>query len=410
MTGAVSDAELAQFRTEAFTWLESQLPLRQGWRGDRWGQGWDGVPVFNSFPDEAAARALLTAGASWQATKYDAGYSAMSLPAHAGGRGLDHAYERTFAEVEALFETPPWDELLEVTTELVAPTLAVHGTAALQGRFLRPLLRADQLCCQLFSEPGAGSDLAALSTFAERTGDGWRVNGLKTWSSGAQHADLGLLIARTDRDVPRHRGMTAFLLPLSTQGVEVRPIRQMTGGSSFNEIFLTDVTIPDELRLGEPGDGWSVALTTLKFEREHSARNGGTGLANTLDKVLALVEHQGCADDPLIRQSLGALAIQVRLVQLTAQRVQESMESGAAPGPEGSIGKLLWSDALRQVSDVVTQALDTKLVADTGEWGTFTWAQHVLGAPGYRIAGGSDEIQRTIIGERVLGLPKGKTP
>jgi alkylation response protein AidB-like acyl-CoA dehydrogenase len=190
----------------------------------------------------------------------------------------------------------------------------------------------------------------------------------------------------------------------------VRPIRQMTGGESFNEVYFTDVFVADSDRLGAEGDGWTVTLTTLRFEREHSAMNGGGGLGELLAKLVALVEHEGRQDDPLVQVALGRLYERVRMVQLIAVRVQEAMESGLTPGPEGSLGKLLWSQVLSEISEFVVDLLGTRVVADHGEWGTYAWAQHVLGAPGFRIAGGSDEIQRTIIAERVLGLPREPKP
>ena len=187
---------------------------------------------------------------AWQQEKYDAGYGAITWPAEYGGAGLSDAHERAFNEVEADFATPEGHETFAVTTSLVAPTVAIFGTPAQRARFVRRFLRADELCCQLFSEPGAGSDLAGLATRAERDGDEWVINGQKIWSSGAQFAGWGELIARTDPAVPKHAGMTAFLIPLDAPGVRIRPIRQMSGGSSFSEVFLTDVRVPDELRLG----------------------------------------------------------------------------------------------------------------------------------------------------------------
>ena len=399
---------LDEFRSRAHAWLQEQLPEKTGWSGAGWGVGSDAVPVFNVY-DMESGRALMSAAAQWQKTKYDAGYAALCLPVEQGGQGLDLEFERAFVELESAFDVPLWDELLEVTIDLVAPTVAVHGTPEQRERWLRPLLSAEILCCQLFSEPGAGSDLAALTCSAVRKDDGWLINGQKVWNSGAQFAELGLLIARTDREA-KHRGLTAFVIPMDAPGVEVRPIRQMTGGESFNEVYLTDVFVGDDARLGAEGDGWGVTLTTLRFEREHSATLGGSGLAEVLEKVSALVAHEGKQDDPLVQVALGELYERVRMVQLIAVRVQESMELGEAPGPEGSMGKLLWSQVLTQIGDFLSDLLGPRLVADSGEWGTYAWAQHVLGAPGFRIAGGSDEIQRTIIGERVLGLPREPRP
>lgn len=399
--------DVEQFRARALTWLDQHRPRRTGWTEANWGQGSDLVPVFNNLPTEADMVALIEEGAAWQRARYDAGFAALTLPREKGGQGLPIEFVRVYNEVEALFDVPVWDELLEVTIDLVAPTLAIHGQPSLLEQYLVPLLRAEVLCSQLFSEPSAGSDLASLSTSAVRVDGGWLINGQKIWSSGAQHADIGLLIARTDRDAPRHQGLTAFVVPLSTPGVDVRPIRQMTGGWSFCEVFLTDVFVPDDHRIGEPGEGWTVALTTLKFERENSGVKGGEGLERKYQKVVALAQHHGRIDDPLVRQALGDLYVQVRAVSLVAQRNQESLEGGLPPGPEGSLGKLMWSQTLGQISEVVALILGPALIVDDGTWGTFTWSQHILGAPGFRIAGGSDEIQRTIIAERVLGLPKG---
>jgi alkylation response protein AidB-like acyl-CoA dehydrogenase len=236
-----------------------------------------------------------------------------------------------------------------------------------------------------------------------RDGDDWVVNGQKVWSSGARFAAWGELIARTDPDVPKHGGLTAFLLPMDTPGIEVRPIRQMSGGASFNEVFFTDVRIPDAYRLGEVGDGWRVALTTLGFER---GDNTQSSVGGRWEQVLGLARWLGRTDDPVMRQKLAALYVNRSITALVWRRaVGAAATDGVTPGPEASIGKLRWTRDLAQVSEIVAELLGPRLAANTGEWGTYAWTAHVLGAPGYRIAGGSDEIQRTIIGERVLGLP-----
>jgi alkylation response protein AidB-like acyl-CoA dehydrogenase len=398
-------ADLDTWRKAARQWLERHAePRPPAGSGDlRWGEGSDSVAVFHnlSFEDEAA---ILAANRAWQQTKDDAGYAAVDWPREWGGAGLPAAYARAFADEEAAFVTPPGAELFSVTVRLVAPTVATFGTAEQTARLLRPLRRAEVLACQLFSEPGAGSDLASLSCRAVEDGDGWIVNGQKVWTSGAPHAAYGELIARTDPDVPKHRGLTAFLVPLDAPGVEIRPIRQMTGGSSFSEVFFADVRIPDGLRLGPIGDGWRVALTTLGFERSHSGsarrRPGGT-----FEQLAAAARHFGRAGDPVIRQRLADVYTGAELLRLTAGRVAAAAGAGRAPGPEGSIGKLAWTELMRRMTAVATDILGPRLAADTGEWGAYAWSEHVLGAPGYRIAGGSDEIQRTIIAERVLGLP-----
>ena len=324
--------------------------------------------------------------------------------------GLSAEHLDAFLEEEAQFDVPPSHETFSVTTRLVAPTIAQFGTDEQKRRFIRPFLRTEELCCQLFSEPGAGSDLGGLSTSAVRDGDEWVINGQKVWSSGARFSAWGELICRTDSTVAKHAGLTAFLLPLDTPGVEVRPIRQMSGGSSFNEVFFTDVRVPDSLRLGDVGDGWNVALTTLAFERAASGSARGSEHGGSWAQVRALAEWAGVTGDPVVRQRLAALYCLDRVRALNGERVAAETPPGAPPGALHSTAKLQWTQWLNAVSDVVSAILGPRLLADTQEWGTYAWADHVLGAPGYRIAGGSDEIQRTIIGERVLGLPAEPRP
>jgi alkylation response protein AidB-like acyl-CoA dehydrogenase len=398
--------DLDSWRRTAREWLAGHAdPRPAGNPADRpWGEGSGSVAVFHnlSHDDEAA---ILSANQRWQQAKDDAGYVGIDWPPEWGGAGLSAEYARAFAEEEAGFVTPPPAELFSVTVRLVAPTVATFGTGDQKRRFLRPLRRAEVLACQLFSEPGAGSDLAGLSCRAVRDGDDWVVNGQKVWTSGAPHAAYGELIARTDPEAPKHKGLTVFLLPLDAPGVEVRPIRQMTGGSSFSEVFLSDVRVPDGLRLGDVDDGWRVTLTTLGFERSHSGssrrRPGGSW-----EQLVAAARHFGRSDDPVVRQALADVYIGATLLRLNAERVAAAARAGHAPGPEGSIGKLAWTESMRRMTGVVTEVLGPRLVADTGEWGAYAWSEHVLGAPGYRIAGGSDEIQRNIIAERVLGLPR----
>jgi alkylation response protein AidB-like acyl-CoA dehydrogenase len=388
------------FAGAARRWLAARLPLA-GPDHLSWGEGSDDVSVFHrlSFSEE---KALLERAMAWQQEKYDAGYGAISWPAECGGAGLTAAHEQAFDEAEADFATPEGHETFAVTTHLVAPTIQIFGTPAQQSRFVRRFLRAEELCCQLFSEPGAGSDLAGLATRAVRDGDDWVLNGQKVWSSGAQFAGWGELIARTDPAVPKHAGMTAFLVPLGAPGMQIRPIRQMSGGSSFNEVFLSDVRVSDDLRLGAVGQGWKVALTTLGFERGGS---GNRGVGGSWERLLGLARWLDRTGDPIVRQQLASVYIHQRIRQMNAARIAAATAAGQPPGPEGSIGKLLWVAGMTEIGEVAAGLLGPRLMADTGEWGTYAWNDHVLGAPGYRIAGGSDEIQRTIIAERVLGLP-----
>lgn len=406
MTDAVTTPDLDSFGAAADAWLTDRLPLRPvATEGDFvWGEGEFNVAVFHnlSFEEE---KALLDEAARWHQEKSMEGYHAITWPTEWGGLDLTSDHARRFSTEERNYATPTGHELFSVTTRLMAPTLRLLGTEEQRERFVRPFLEARDFCCQLFSEPGAGSDLANLSTRAERDGDEWILNGQKVWSSGAQFAKWSMAITRHDVDVPKHKGMTAFLVPLDASGVEVRPIRQMSGGTSFNEVFLTDVRVPDSLRVGEVGEGWKVALTVLGFERGGSGGGSDTRHGGSWAQVLGLARHLGLTDDPVTRQRLAEVFIQQRVLSLTRQRAGAATKAGDAPGPEGSIGKLLWVNGLGLVSDVVSEMLGARLTADCGEWGTFGWEEHVLGAPGYRIAGGSDEVQRNIMGERVLGLP-----
>jgi alkylation response protein AidB-like acyl-CoA dehydrogenase len=310
-----------------------------------------------------------------------------------------------FTEEEQAFEAPPSTELISVTTGLVGPTIATFGTPEQRAKYARAFLRSDLLCCQLFSEPGAGSDLAAVATSAVRNDDGWLLDGQKVWSSGARFADYGLLLARTDPDVAKQAGLTMFLIPMDAPGVEIRPIRQMSGAASFNEVFLSAVQVGDDMRVGPAGDGWKVANATLGFERTASGqaqrRKGGT-----FEDLLRLAIRLGKSGDPVVRQQLADVYVRTQLRAATTERVARAAAAGASPGPAASIGKLVASANLMRIGEVATALLGSRIAADTGEPDGFAWTEHVLGAPGYRLAGGTDEIQRNIIGERVLGLPR----
>ena len=316
-----------------------------------------------------------------------------------------------FTEEEQAFEAPQSTELISVTTGLVGPTIATFGTAEQRAKYARAFLRSDLLCCQLFSEPGAGSDLAAVATSAVQvkedgeTGGGWLLDGQKVWSSGARFAHYGLLLARTDREVAKQAGLTMFLIPMDAPGVEIRPIRQMSGASSFNEVFLSGVQVGDDMRVGPVGDGWKVANATLGFERTASGqaqrRKGGT-----FEDLLRLATRLGKSGDPVVRQQLADVYVRTQLRAATTDRVARASAAGAPPGPAASIGKLVASANLMRIGEVAAALLGARITADTGEPDEFGWTEHVLGAPGYRLAGGTDEIQRNIIGERVLGLPR----
>jgi alkylation response protein AidB-like acyl-CoA dehydrogenase len=362
------------------------------------------VAVFHSLAhaDEADLLATLQA---WHQLKATAGYHAITWPTQFGGLGLSKEHAKVFARLERDYNQPEMHETFSVTTGLIAPTVAQYGTPKQQQRHVASFLSAAELCCQLFSEPGAGSDLASLSCRAEPDGDQWVINGQKVWSSGAQFSQWGELIARSDVHAPKHKGMTAFLLPMDLPGIEVRPIKQMSGGTSFNEVFFTDVRVPDSMRLGAVGEGWKVALTTLGFERDHSGGGSGSHVGGSWSQMLSTAQMLGRTGEPAIRAALTDVYVHSRIESLVNRRAADIRRSGGTPGPEGSLGKVLWTQGMSKISDAASLILGARLVADTGEWGTYAWGEHVLGAPGYRIAGGSDEIQRNIIGERVLGLP-----
>ena len=398
------DISVDDFVAEAREWFEANTRPKVAIETTD-GEGEFDVSVFSdmSFEDE---RDHILRIADWIQRKATRGYHAPDWLREYGGLGLSRAHARALARLEREFESPGRHELISVTVGLIAPTIQALGSLELQQRFIAPLRRAEILCCQLFSEPGAGSDLAGLSCRAVRDGDEWVINGQKVWSSGAQFSQWGELIARTDPSVVKHKGLTAFMLPLDAPGVEVRPIKQMSGGSSFCEVFFTDVRVSDDLRIGAVGDGWTVATTTLSFERDHSDSGAeGSATGGSWKQVLATAQRKGRTADPVMRDKLMQVYIHSRIESLTNRRAADLARSGM-PGPEGSLGKLLWTEGMSLISEVIGDILGPSLLADTGEWGTYEWNEHLLGAPGYRIAGGSDEVQRNIIGERVLGLPR----
>jgi alkylation response protein AidB-like acyl-CoA dehydrogenase len=395
----MSEPDIEAWRAQVREWLASVLPRRSDLPA-----GPADYAVFQNITDEAE-RELLDTVRDYRRQRFDAGYGAIALPEELGGAGLSMRYVVAFTEEEQAFEPPQSTELISVTCGLVGPTIATFGTAEQRAKYARAFLRADLLCCQLFSEPGAGSDLAAAATSAVRDAEGWRLDGQKVWSSGARFADYGLLLARTDREVAKQAGLTMFLVPMDAPGVDVRPIRQMSGASSFNEVFLASVQIGDDMRVGPVGEGWKVANATLGFERTASGqaqrRKGGT-----FEDLLRLAGRLGKSGDPVVRQQLADVYVRTQLRAATTERVARAAKAGAPPGPAASIGKLVASANLMRIGEVAASLLGSRLAADTGEPDGFSWTEHLLGAPGYRLAGGTDEIQRTIIGERVLGLPR----
>ena len=286
-----------------------------------------------------------------------------------------------------------------VGLELVGPTLLAHGHAEQRARWLAPIASGEEIWCQLFSEPGAGSDLAGLATRATRDGDEWRVSGQKVWTSRGAYARFGLLLARHDVSVPKHRGITAFGLDLHGTGVDIRPLRQMNGDAHFTEVFLDDARVADADRIGEVGDGWRVALTCLSYERGASTAGGTSGLLD-VSRLVELARARGRASDPVIRGELARLFIETRVMGYTARRARDTARAGR-PGPEGSGMKVRGASLFKSYAALAARLLGADAAIDPhGEWQTL-----FLTAPSISIRGGTDEVQRNILGERVLGLP-----
>ena len=401
MTTAMTTTQLPDlddFAAEARGWLSSVAEPRSA---SEWGVGSDSVAVFENWtPDEE--RAETDRIRAYEQAKYDAGWGALTWPEEYGGHALPTSYALRFRQEEESFDVPRRTEMFSVTQQLVAPTVAQWGTDEQRERYVRAMLRTDLIACQLFSETEAGSDLAAVRTRAVERDGHWVLDGHKVWTSGAPVADLGVAVTRTDPDSAKHAGLTVFLVPMDAPGVTVRPIRQMTGGTSFNEVYLDGVELSDDLRLGPVGQGWKVALTVLAAERLDS---GNLGLANA-DRAVELAHHLDRPLTELERDRVADLVTRSYVQRLTGMRVAAAVVAGHDPGPEASVGKLLATDTMARTSEVARMLLGPQLAADGGGWGTWAWTEHLLGAPGYRIAGGTDEIQHNIIAERVLGLPR----
>jgi alkylation response protein AidB-like acyl-CoA dehydrogenase len=395
-----------EFRAEVSAFLDANAARKPEAREFRWGEGSDDVAMFEEVDPDEERRQLAEAKA-WRAKRYDAGLGYISGAAEYGGRELPGAYERLYASLESRYDVPN-QSFFGIGLGMVAPTIADHAQPPVKKRYLPALHRADLVGCQLFSEPGAGSDLAGLQTRAERDGDEWVVTGQKVWTSGAQYSDIGEVICRTDPDQPKHKGLTGFIVDMHAPGVEVRPLRQMTGGASFNEVFFDEVRIPDDHRLGDVNQGWSVALTTLMNERASiGAGGGGSGLGLAdVTRLAQMLRHFGGRDDATLRDELMRLYTGFQVAKLTNQRALDKIRAGQLPGPEMSIAKLALTQNLTGTAQFVARVLGPRITADTGEWGTFAWAKLLCGTPGMRVAGGTDEVLRNIVGERVLGLPK----
>ena len=343
---------------------------------------------------------------AWQACKAAAGYARVSWPRDWGGTGGTTIQQMIFTEEEARYGVPTG--FFGIGLGMCIPTLMRFAGIATQQRFAGPALRGEQIWCQLFSEPGAGSDLAALRTRAVWQDDSWLVNGQKAWTTGAHYSDYGLLLARTDASVPKHTGLTMFWIDMKTPGVEVRPIHQMSGGSDFNEVYLTDARVPDSQRLGDVGAGWKVSLVTLMNERVEGGKDRGP----TTEQILALARSiplgtASVLEDPAFRQKLAMWYVQAEGLRFTRLRTLTALSRGQIPGPESSIGKLVAANRLQDLTNELIECQDQFGLIDDAAHAAMGGSLHYdyLYAPGLRIAGGTDEILKNIIAERVLGLP-----
>jgi alkylation response protein AidB-like acyl-CoA dehydrogenase len=343
---------------------------------------------------------------AWQAKKAAAGFARITWPAKWGGRDGSAIQQVIYNEEEAKYLVP--GGVFAIGLGMCIPTMMAYCDEATLLRHVPPALRGEEIWCQLFSEPAGGSDLAGLRTRAERDGDGWVINGQKIWTSGAHYSDFGILITRTDPGAKKHAGLTMFHLSMKTPGVEVRPIKQISGTSNFNEVFFTDVRIPDSQRIGKVGDGWKVSLTTLMNERLAVGDAPGPDTEDILELVRTLDLEDGPAiKNAAVRERLADWYVKTQGLKYTKFRTMTALSRGQTPGPESSITKLVSASKLQEIGSFGMDLLGMAGgIMDPEQTPMQAWFQEaLLSAPGLRIAGGSDEILRNIIAERVLGLP-----
>jgi len=396
--GAPEDPTAA-FRTRARAFLEAHARPRRA--GD------DDFARFRFLgdPSPEADAVHVRACKEWQRTLFDGGWAGIAWPKEYGGQGGTPAEARAFAQEQARFDVETG--AFAVGIGMVGPTLITHGTEGQKQRYLPALLGGEEVWCQLFSEPGAGSDLTGLRTRAVRDGDEWVVNGQKVWSSGAHHSELGILLARTDPDAPKHQGITYFVLDMASPGIEVRPLRQINGVAHFNEVFLTDVHVPHDNVVGEMNGGWAVAQTTLGAER---ALIGGGGAVSFRD-LARLARDQGRAGDPLLRQRLADAFIRFEVLKYLGRRAQTARRDGRSAAAEASVLKLAMSQHVALNGDLALALEGARgmLLHGDAPYGGF-WQQSFMNQWGVRIGGGTEEVQRNVVGERVLGLPPEPRP
>ena len=382
------------FRTEVRAFLEAHAMPKTGTDAD-WSRG-------ASAMGEAAQLEHLRRCKEWQATLYDNGWAGIAWPKAFGGRGATPSESIIFGQEAKRFDVTTG--FVGASQQLVGPALMRHGSRDQQERYLGPLLRGDELWCQLFSEPGAGSDLATLATRAELDGDEWVVNGQKVWTSEAHHADFGILIARTDPDVPKHRGITFFVVDMRTPGIDIRPLVQATGLSHFNEVFLTDVRIPAANVVGEVHGGWAVARTVLSSE---SGMISGAGQTSTFDAVLELARACGRTDDPIVRQQLAEVFTRERILTFLQWRMQTAIMHKRGTPPDPSVLKNFFTQSLsKRVELAVNLEGAGGMLADDSAIQDGFWQKQCMAQFSSRIGGGTNEVHRNMIAERALGLPR----
>ena len=387
--GFTADEEA--FRLEVRTWLHGNLPAE-------WAD--DGVGGYREDADEAIQR-------EWQARLHDAGWLKLGWPTEAGGRAATPVMQAVFEEEMTKAGAPMILGRLGVS--LLAPALLVHGSAWQKETYIEHILRGDLMFCQGFSEPGAGSDLAALRTRAERPDGRWVLNGQKTWSSGAHYADRSFLLARTGSEADAHRSISFFLVDMHQPGVDVRPIRQMTGGGEFGEIFLSGAEVEDRDLVGEPGDGWKIAMTVFGFERGGLAQ--ASRFERVVDQLASLARNRGAGAHATVRQRVAQAQIEAHVFRLIGLRNLTSAQQGHAPGPEASLTTLYWSEMDKRIQETAVAlqgpygalAPGSPFAVEQGRW-QYGW----MWAQAETIYAGSSEIQRSIIAERVLGLPRSR--
>ena len=378
--------EEARFREEASSWLAENAPTDDAFR----------------------ALSPLEQAKVWQKRKYDAGWACIGWAPDFGGRGASAIEEVIWRQEESQYDLPA--NFFLIGQGMIGPTLMAWASDEDKARFLPQLASGEEVWCQLFSEPAGGSDLAALRTRAERDGDDWVINGQKIWTSGAHYSDYGVIVVRTDPTVPKHKGFSYFYIDMKAPGVEIKPIKQLTGDSDFNEVYFTDVRVSDSQRLGEVGQGWQVSLTTLMNERAAIGGSFGQMDVSLAMSVAAEVEIDGrpALEDAAVRARIADWYVQEAGLKYTGYRSLTALSRGALPGPENSIGKLVGAPKMQAMSSYLMDLLgasgaiaDEALAAKAG-----IIQRAYMGAPGLRIAGGTDEIMANIIAERVLGLPQ----